>query len=223
MAEQVFVVPRRELFPPEEPPPTGFVPGTADPYFERLSRGFFTPRAAAETDPRLKQIIPYGLVTWTDQVFLMRRTRRGGESRLHGLRSVGVGGHVNPVDSDDHRDQHRPQADPLAGKGRRLLEAALLREVGEELILEGPVSTEVIGILNDDSNDVGQVHFGVVYRLVTERPSVRVREVEQLEGRFVPVAQLGQLIDSMEGWSRLLVESFWPATPWLRGSPTGAG
>ena len=63
MFEQVFVVPREELFPRELDAPEGFSAHGVEAFLERIgTAGFFVDRGMAERDPALKQIIPYGLL-----------------------------------------------------------------------------------------------------------------------------------------------------------------
>ena len=154
-------------------------------------RGRFVPRERAEEDPSLKQIIPYAVVVFEHRVFLFRRTSRGGEVRLHGKFSIGVGGHINA------------EGVPPA----RLVEAGLLRELEEELVFDRPFTIQPIGLINDDSVPVGQVHLGIVYQVSAADEGVRVRERDLLEGQFTPVASLRPLLDSMETWSRLVAEA----------------
>ncbi len=153
--------------------------------------GEFLERPRAERDPTWKQIIPYCLVCAGTDVLLLQRSSRGGESRLHLQLSVGVGGHVNPepVEAD-----------------RRVL-TGLERELREELDWGCGYSVHELGILNDDSNDVGRVHFGLVYLVRAQSREVRVREVELLSGEFVSVETLGRRRDQMESWSRYVVDA----------------
>jgi predicted NUDIX family phosphoesterase len=79
------------------------------------------------------------------------RGKSGGESRLHAQGSVGIGGHINPVDE---------RADPL---GRKTYLAGVEREIEEELKIDGSHTNRIVALLNDDSNEVGAVHLGVVH------------------------------------------------------------
>ena len=106
----------------------------------RLDRGAFYPRPAAETDAAVKQIIPYLVLRDGDRIFLMKRTRAGGDARLHDLYSIGVGGHMNP------------------GDGRCC--GGLRREWREELDADFVPEFEFLGLLNDDKVDVGRHHLG---------------------------------------------------------------
>jgi predicted NUDIX family phosphoesterase len=89
------------------------------------SNHFFIDRAAAEEDPTHKQIIPYCVFRCGDRILHYTRGKAGGESRLHAKISVGVGGHVNPVDMGEGRT------------GADAYHAAVTREIEEELSLPG--------------------------------------------------------------------------------------
>jgi predicted NUDIX family phosphoesterase len=191
--EFVYVVKRGELF--ERRFPHGLEvlddAAAADVLARIRSRGFFVERRHAETDATMKQIIPYCVVARGGDVFLTRRTDKGGDARLFGKRSIGVGGHVNPVDGAD------------------VLALGLRREVEEELEIEGPWTVRAAGVLNDDSTDVGSVHFGLVH-VVRVEGDVRVRETDRLVGGFAPVAELARLCRderaTFETWSALLID-----------------
>ncbi len=192
--EFVLVVPRARLF--DDRYPHGFEPfgpGDRERVLQRVrDHGFFVERRHAERDPGLKQVIPYALFERGGEIFLMRRLAQGGEARLHGKLSVGVGGHINPIDG---------ATDPL--------EAGLRREVEEEVEVDGTWEATPVGILNDDATAVGAVHFGLVYRVLPSGP-VRVREREALEGSFTPREEVLRLLRDerprFETWSALLLD-----------------
>lgn len=195
--EFVLVVPRQRLF--DDRYPHGFEPfdprsGDRERILDRVrEHGYFVERRHAERDPMLKQVIPYALLEEEGGgIFLMRRLGKGGEARLHGKLSVGVGGHINPVDGAE---------DPL--------DAGLRREIEEEVAVEGPWEASAVGILNDDATAVGAVHFGLVYRVRTAG-AVGVREREALEGAFTPRAEVLRLLREerprFETWSALLLD-----------------
>ena len=207
--EFVLVVPRDRLF--DDRYPHGFEPfgdSGGAPDRERVlgrirEHGFFVERRHAERDKSLKQVIPYAMFSRGDEVFLMRRLGRGGEARLHGKLSVGVGGHVNPVDGAE---------DPL--------ETGLRREIEEEVAVEGGYEARAVGVINDDATPVGAVHFGLAYA-VAARGDVRVREADALEGQFRPRTDVMRLLRderaSFETWSALLLDGLAAAAP---GRPT---
>jgi len=204
MSERVFAVGRVEAYP--DGIPHGFSVATM-PEFDRLERlGAFFAREPVESDPSLKQLIPYAVVVREDSVFLFRRTNGGGEKRLHGLRSIGVGGHVNPVD--------------LGGGRPGLLSRALRRELDEELTLPGVRHAHFAGILNDDSTAVGSVHLGAVAVVEPFRGGVEVNEHDTMTGGFVSKDELLALHcaerDSFESWSALLIDRLDEVLAWPR-------
>lgn len=233
--EFVFVVAREEIFPEctphglelfRESLPTGTPPAEgarseAD-FRDTLERsGFFVEREYAERTPAFKQVIPYTLVMRrTDagepEVFRLRRTRAGGEARLHDKLSIGVGGHIEPVDlprattateagvltPHSQADGPAPRSlrDPIPGATRREV-------LEEELEVEGAWRLHSLGLINDDTNPVGAVHVGLVQILEVEG-AVRVRETEQMEGLFVPLAELLAELAAganFETWSSLII------------------
>jgi predicted NUDIX family phosphoesterase len=168
--------------------------------------GRYLERSAAEDDPSFKQIIPYVVVADADRVFLMERTDAGGDARLHRKASIGVGGHLNPVDRG---------ADPLL--------AGLQREWSEEVRADWTPQFELIGFLNDDRNPVGAVHLGVVFK-VAPRGEIEVREAEKLSGRMVPLAEIAGAWERLETWSQLVAADLLGigAAQEPAGQPSGA-
>ncbi|MEC7232888.1 MAG: hypothetical protein VXW31_08115, partial [Planctomycetota bacterium] len=215
------VVPRSALFPECAPHGLAVFGGewSATRFHEVVrTEGFFVEREYAETEPSLKQIIPYTLVMRGKEILLLARTKGGGESRLHNKLSIGVGGHVNPVDAIDPEDAGRRLSDPLP--------AATRREVmEEELEVTGATRLTPVGLINDDTNAVGAVHVGLVQILELLDGDARVREVDQLEGSFVSLAELRERAergDRLETWSSLLVPRLDHALELLERAPHGA-
>jgi predicted NUDIX family phosphoesterase len=149
----------------------------------------YLPRPDAEQDPAFKQLIPYVVLRDRGAVFLMERTRAGGDPRLHFKASIGVGGHLNPVDDGE---------DPLMD--------GLRREWAEELEAAFEPVFRLEGMLNDDENAVGAVHLGVVFSVEADGAPVIVRERDKLAGRFVGLAEVRAAWDRLETWSQLTLE-----------------
>ncbi len=191
MPERVLVVPRAQ------------VPGGCDFHGLRTletdalaelraavaAHGRYLDRPAAEEDPSHKQLIPYVVVRDGERVFLMHRTDAGGDARLHGKASIGVGGHLNPVDDGDDA-----------------LMAGLRREWAEELEADWEPEFTLIGLLNDDGNPVGAVHLGVVFSVQAAGRPVAVRERDKLVGAFAGADELAATWDRLETWSQLVAE-----------------
>ena len=155
---------------------------------------FFMDRDAAEMDPSHKQLIPYCVFRCGERILHYTRGKAGGESRLHARISVGVGGHVNPVDT-------------CGGKtGPAAYHAAVSREIDEELELWQDHPHRIIALLNDDSNAVGQVHLGIVHLIDLESDAVTSREDALAELGFSALADLnGPMFDRLETWSQFCI------------------
>lgn len=163
-----------------------YLPRLLDP--KHLS---YRPRADAETDPSFKQLILYVVLKWRDQAFHYRRGKRATEARLRALRSIGVGGHIC---SDDQNLFDAPYRE------------ALFREVAEEVLLESRYEERCIGLINDDSTPVGQVHLGIVHVFELAEPLARPREQALTSAGFSSIADLRREREEFETWSQFVLE-----------------
>lgn len=185
--ELVLVVPRRVLMP--DPGWRGIRDDllTGDEFEAVVAEhGAFRPRGEMERDREWKQVIPYLVLRDGPRYFLMQRTRAGGDARLHELWTIGVGGHLNPGDRD------------LAG--------GLRREWREEVRAAFEPEFELIGLINDDSTDVGSVHVGAVYVADSRGRDVQILETEKLSGAFAGPDEVAMVVDHMESWSALVFQ-----------------
>jgi predicted NUDIX family phosphoesterase len=185
MDEQVLVVPRDVL--PDRAGWHGLRTDGLDGFADLVEReGSFRPRPAMEADRSFKQVIPYLVLRDGERFFLMRRTRAGGDPRLHDRYSIGVGGHLNPGDGG--------------------LSGGLRREWAEEVAADFEPEFRLVALLNDDTTDVGSVHLGAVYVADAAGRPVAIREVDKLEGAFAEPAEVAAVVDRLESWSRLAFE-----------------
>ncbi|MEA3224763.1 MAG: hypothetical protein U9Q07_02350 [Planctomycetota bacterium] len=191
--EQVLVVERKVV---EQ---IGMFQGLVFDVDRYLSRIFvqgvprFMPRSQAEQDPSYKQLIPYVIMTADGKYLSYVRGRRAGEARLVGNRSIGIGGHINPADDM-----------PLFNTDfYETYLAAVKREVDEEVCIETHHTDRIVALLNDESNEVGSVHLGVVHLWNLDAPKVSKREQMMTQMAFMTVAELEEVRDSLETWSAL--------------------
>jgi predicted NUDIX family phosphoesterase len=150
----------------------------------------FIKRKEAESNPAYKQLIPYAILHCGGKVFIYRRGKLLAEKRLHGNYSLGVGGHIGVTDPS------------LFGT---TYEDGLKREINEEVFVESNYTQKIAALLNDDSNEVGKVHFGIVHTLSLEKPSVRPKEKSINETGFVSPEDLQKDIDKFESWSQICI------------------
>jgi len=152
----------------------------------------FIPRPQAEKAPSFKQLIPYVIMTCGGKYLSYVRGKRAGETRLVAKRSIGIGGHINPTDDM-----------PLFGNFFDTYLAAVQREVAEEVSVETTYKDKVVALLNDDSNEVGQVHLGIVHLWTLDEPKVNRKEQMITQMSFMTIAELQQVRDTMETWSQI--------------------
>lgn len=225
----VFVVDRAAWFGGRWP--QGFAPLDATAgrgFLDRcLQIGRFVPRDEAERTPAWKQWIPYCVLRGVDpnpsdrhnptihSIFRVRRSKGQSEARLHGLWSIGLGGHV---EREDVGRAAPTDAEASAGPGPTFFAGSLWRELDEELHLSlpGGAHPRFVGLLNDDSTEVGSVHAGLVYVLDVPVPAQRakesasVREISKMSGGFgslVDLRILWQDRHQFETWSQILVDA----------------
>jgi predicted NUDIX family phosphoesterase len=184
--EQVLVIPRGTIM--DDPGWLGLREEGISDFQALVAReGRFAPRAEMERDRRFKQVIPYLVLRDGDSYFLMKRTRAGADERLHDRWSIGVGGHLNPGDGD--------------------LGGGLRREWAEELDADFTPEFRLVGLLNDDTTDVGSVHIGAVFVADARGRGISIRETEKLTGWFADPAEVAAVADDLESWSRLVFEA----------------
>lgn len=167
------------------------------PYLDAMlapGANFFMERPAAELDPTHKQLIPYSIFHHNGGYLCYTRGGKSGEKRLVAKRSVGIGGHINPVDQSHD------------GLGESMYFNSIEREMSEELVIGGTHTQEVIGLINDDSSEVGSVHLGVVHRFEVSSSEVRSNEDAIQDLRFYTLDELLTMRDELETWSQIIVD-----------------
>jgi len=156
---------------------------------------FFMNRSQVEQNPDYKQLIPYVIMGYDGKYLSYVRGKRAGETRLVGNRSIGIGGHINPVDWTLF------SAEPY----KTYLEA-VEREVAEEVAVETSHTNHIVALLNDESNEVGSVHLGIVHYWALDAPNVNKREQMITQMAFMTSAELQEVKDTLETWSGLCVD-----------------
>lgn len=146
----------------------------------------FLSRPIMEYDVNYKQIIPYLVFKYQDKYFLMQRGSEASESRLRSKYSLGIGGHIIEEDM----------------QGGSIFEWAK-REFTEEVNYAGQMQVKMLGILNDDSNEVGKVHLGLVMLLIGDSDNIKIKS-ELKSGELLSIEECLAFEDQMENWSKLV-------------------
>lgn len=192
--EEILCFYRRDVHEHIALPVTGIIeiqPKTVQALFD-AKLAFFNDRKPAETDPNKKQIIPYCVCTVNGKFLRYTRGKSSGESRLHAKKSIGIGGHVNPIDQSGNT----PTYDTYI--------QAVRREIQEEIGVTLESVSGPIALINDESNDVGSVHLGAIHLIELKPEEAKAAEaaIENLEE--VTLETLLKESGSLETWSQLI-------------------
>ena len=200
MDEMIIVTPRSGVFENEKLVFQGTLQDKkkVDKIVKNISNTYkVIRRGNAEEDESFKQPIPYAVIKRGNEVFVYERLKGAGEARLHNKLSIGIGGHMNAIESVETFND--------------VLMENLNRELEEELKITSSTKPklQIIGLINDDSDEVGRVHLGILTIIeVSEDTTVEVRETEQLQGSFFPIdkLKLKQFYDRLENWSKIVID-----------------
>ncbi len=156
-----------------------------------LENNIYMKREKIESDSNFKQLIPYVIICYKDLIIRYRRGVLLNEKRLEGKNSIGIGGHISITDASEMKNNY------IMG---------MAREINEELVIKTTYKTYLKALLNDDSNNVGKVHFGLIYVMRLDEPKVRKRELSINDLKFINKIELKSNISEYENWSRICIK-----------------
>lgn len=185
--EKILVVARKKLFPASAP--QGLTPFDEQKLHHLITSSCeFQWRSKVETDPSFKQIIPYLIFSYDGDLFLMQRSSKTTEQRLKNLYSLGIGGHIR------EKDLSTPSILTWAD-----------REFHEEINYAGAYTPQFLGLLNDESNPVGQVHTGCVFLLNGASPHISIKS-ELASGVLTSPKDCLAVRSQLEPWSQIVLD-----------------
>jgi predicted NUDIX family phosphoesterase len=194
--EHILVVRRAHLFATQDAW-HGLQELDFDHYMHIINhRKEFHPRSLMELNPIYKQIIPYLIFTHENKFFLMQRKSDASEARLRNKLTLGIGGHI--------REEDLKGALSAEASAKEELVAWAMREFHEEVNYAGNLTVKPLGIINDDSNDVGKVHIGFAFLLIGDSSDISVKS-ELKSGELVSLDDCIVQKESMETWSQFVV------------------
>ncbi|MEK7665152.1 MAG: hypothetical protein AAB361_03350 [Patescibacteria group bacterium] len=167
-----------------------------DYYIDLIKNNYeFKRRGDVETNPSFQQIIPYIIFNFQNKYFIYKYLPKAGEQRLVNTYQLGVGGHINKEDINGNID---------------VLEAGMMREWEEEIDFKGNLlEKKLVGILNDDTNPVEQVHLGLVYNFTGGNPEISIKETDKMQGELVDKKDIGKYIEGNPGiWVQIVYNEY---------------
>jgi predicted NUDIX family phosphoesterase len=175
----------------------GLIRGYSEVLKKIVQNGLFLRRSELEEDPSFKQIIPYAIISHKEAFYLFKRTSGQTEARLHDKFSLGVGGHMNPDQTE------KPKEEYITGE--------LKRELYEEVkLLNGCLieDIEFIGFLNDDTIPVGRVHIGLLYNIHVSNKELYINETDKMTAEWIDKSNLPDFYAGMETWSKIISDFY---------------
>lgn len=149
-------------------------------------------RSEAEGDTRHKQLIPYVIFACGGQILRYQRGALLSEDLLQGKHSIGIGGHISAEDENLFQTSY---------------EEGMEREVREEVKVGGEYKDHIVGVINDDTDEVGRVHFGIVHVWVLKEPTIKKREASIKKPHFASINELHNQIAKYENWSQMCIRN----------------
>ena len=159
-----------------------------------LVEGIYKRRFELEDDVAYKQLIPYAVICYNNMIYMFHRTNKQTEKRLHNMYSLGVGGHMNPWGEFINVEY---------------IHHELARELNEEVLLHSNCRIEEIvpiGFINDDTNNVGKVHLGLLYQIRLNCMDLEINEKDKMTGQWVNISELRTYYSQMESWSKIYTD-----------------
>ena len=193
MPENVLII-KNDLLPHIQTKECCLITENKDRIFDKILKNqLFMLRDEAEYNFEHKQVIPYVTVRHNNDYLLLQRTAQQSEKRLHNKYSLGIGGHINPVDDMEEEN---------------IIITSLYRELNEEVLVNDHGGLSFIGIINDESNSVSRVHLGLLYVLETSTTEFKVLETDKMTAQWVPGKELKKYYDGLETWSQVVYDHY---------------
>ncbi len=188
LQEQILVVKRSTLFA-HQSAWHGMYSNNIEPIISAITTNQeYMQRSLAETDPSYKQIIPYMIFTFEGKYFVMQRKATASEQRLAGKLSLGIGGHMRKEDMS----------------GKTIFDWAR-REFEEEVSYFGNLQVTTLGVLNDDTSEVGKVHLGLVLLAQGDNNEISIKD-EHKSGILMTKQECLKRIENFESWSQIILQ-----------------
>lgn len=159
----------------------------------------FIPRSQIESMTQYKQPCSYAIVhDGAGKILMGKRTKYSTEGRLKERVLIGFGGHISLQDAwhGSEEFEHEYIKAPF--------EYNVAREISEELDVSFDDDPEIVCLINDESNEVGRVHLGIVTVIRANRAPRASTEHSMLA--WVDRAGLRGIREKAEPWSQLLID-----------------
>jgi predicted NUDIX family phosphoesterase/uridine kinase len=203
----ILVVPKAKL---DELPMENngcFTPAARDAATALISEhGRYMRRSAAEVDNEYVQVIPSGVLTFDDKVFIFRRKEADSKYRLYGKTTLLKATHVCSGENEDSFG---------------VLENSLRERISRDLFVSRKFPIHLLGYCWDRNEENSQRHFAMVYEVeinsVHTAMDLKKKEFRSwrgpsVAGELFPWEELQSLRDdiNLEPWSQAILRGKMP-------------
>lgn len=181
--EQVYVVPYQSMKNvPDKFTPCNDIASLSE--YDKIGR--YILRYDAEENVSFQQLIPHIMIKNQQGKYLVA-DRISGDERLTGQKTLGFGGHIDPVD----------------GHVSVILNG-MMRELYEEVDIK-PISPTYIykGTMRDLSSSTSD-HTGFIFEITVK--SAKIKETHKLKGQWMTVEQLVDHYFQFESWGKMYID-----------------
>lgn len=158
-------------------------------YFEKLveEKGIWMPRSEVEGSTAYQQIIPWGVFKHDTKYLEIKKGADGPHQRLYMKYCLGTEGHV----FEDEFEQ-------FGG-----LTEWMNQKFHEENEYAGNLNITSIGVVNDNSDDLGKHHIGIVYLLEGDSPVIKTKVHEESVMKALSDFS-GEDVQFLDRWSQMV-------------------
>lgn len=154
------------------------------------SKSYYIPRWKSDSNPEEVEIISYISFGMDKKAYFVYKRIKNGDSRGNGALSMGIGGHINPIDS----------------KGNPIIESAI-REIGEETgfkITEDLLQPRAFIRCKDSDYDLD--HLGIHFQMPRYMMDVAEKDKMLAVGTLTVKALKDLFYDDLENWSKIIID-----------------
>ncbi len=144
-------------------------------------------RDEAEDNREVQQVIPWTIFRWNNYYLELKKKQEGPHTRLYNKYSLGFGGHV-----------FKHEMDKVGSLDEWIKERFL-----QEMEYKGNLTVSTLGVVNDNTDELGSGHFGIVYLI--EGDSNLVSSRKNLQIRLSPLSEFtGDDVRYWDRWSQMV-------------------
>lgn len=144
-------------------------------------------RTHAESNFDFKQLVIFAILRYRNKIVVFEQEDELGHMKY----SLAIGGHISKRD---------------LGGSHPFYYEALRREINEEMKIKGGYTPKIVAIINDDIDEGGKLHLGIVFNVLLNRKKLKSKQDLIKMIKFMTPSELKKNLDLFENWGRICIE-----------------